>query len=157
MNREDVERVIKQGEVVLCALGHSNGSDKEVLSVATRYIITSMYQFGKRRLICLTHTAVQFPDDHASLGRRFAKGIFQTFRNSLYQDSVEQATAIKKSSLDWTLVRAPRLTDGPHTGHYEIGTINSPGSHISRANVAGFMLKQVKDHKMYKEALVVSD
>jgi putative NADH-flavin reductase len=61
------------------------------------------------------------------------------------KDRMEQL--IKRSDLEWTLVRPPRLTDGPRTQRYRSGldlrmTLNS---RISRADTAAFMLRQLVD------------
>lgn len=154
MNRQDVEKVVKKGEVVLSVLGYSKGSSRDVQSVATRYIITSMYQFGKRRLITLTNTYIPFQQDGNGLGQRFKRIMFQLFSGSTYRDTLDAAQAIKKSSLDWTIVRTARLTDGPHTGGYDV-IVGS--SHISRANAADFMLKHLEDKTYIHEAPVISE
>jgi putative NADH-flavin reductase len=55
---------------------------------------------------------------------------------------------IRQSTLDWVLVRPPRLTNGRQTGAYRSGeyieaTMTVP--RISRADLAGFMLHQIHD------------
>ncbi|HZO70367.1 MAG TPA: NAD(P)H-binding protein [Kribbellaceae bacterium] len=50
--------------------------------------------------------------------------------------------------LDWTIVRPPRLTNGPKTGVYQHGeTIHATQvvPRISRADVADFVLTQLTD------------
>jgi uncharacterized protein YbjT (DUF2867 family) len=49
----------------------------------------------------------------------------------------------RKSGLDWTMVRPPRLTDQPRTGKYRVleGHLPRFGFSISRADVADFMNK----------------
>ena len=53
---------------------------------------------------------------------------------------------LQKSDLKWTIVRPPRLTDGPRRGNYRAGEGIPLGimSGMSRADVADFMLKQVE-------------
>jgi hypothetical protein len=60
---------------------------------------------------------------------------------------------IQKYDWEWMTVRPMRLTDGERTDHYRIAVEGLPkgGTHISRADVAGFMLKQVhSDEYVYK-------
>jgi putative NADH-flavin reductase len=49
---------------------------------------------------------------------------------------------LRESDLDWTVVRPPRLTDGPRTGRYRtaFGQNLRGGTHVSRADVADLML-----------------
>ena len=53
---------------------------------------------------------------------------------------------IAQSSLDWEIVRPPRLKNGPHTARYRSGEsieARRMGASVSRADVADFMLTQI--------------
>lgn len=53
------------------------------------------------------------------------------------------AEEIRRSGLDWDIVRAPRLTKGPPTGTYCEGYLQwGPFDKIARADVADFMLRE---------------
>jgi len=57
------------------------------------------------------------------------------------QDHAAQARLIADSGLDWTIVRAALLSNGPHSGRYRVGKLDgTAGSRIARADVADFML-----------------
>ena len=65
---------------------------------------------------------------------------------------------VRSSDLDWTIVRAPLLTNGPRTGVYRSGediTARSPLPMLSRANVAEFMLAQLADKSFVRKAPLV--
>jgi putative NADH-flavin reductase len=53
------------------------------------------------------------------------------------------------SGLDWTIVRPPRLTNGPLTGRYRVENGRLPGrsalASISRADVAHFLLSELEN------------
>jgi len=53
---------------------------------------------------------------------------------------------VTASDLDWTIVRPPRLTNGPVTGRYRIEDDRMPrgGSSVSRADVAHFLLDELE-------------
>lgn len=59
-----------------------------------------------------------------------------------YADIALMERAVRESALDWTIVRAARLTNGPSTGRYRV----CPGGHvragwsISRADLAAYLL-----------------
>jgi putative NADH-flavin reductase len=75
----------------------------------------------------------------------------------LLADAERHADAIRQSDLDWTIVRAPRLTDGPHTGVYRHGYLDlGVTASISRADVADFMLSVVENDTYVQEAPVVT-
>jgi putative NADH-flavin reductase len=63
-----------------------------------------------------------------------------------------------RGSLDWTIVRPPRLTNGPHTGLYRHGSDIKAASvvpTISRADLADFMLRQLDDPAYLRKAPAV--
>jgi hypothetical protein len=70
----------------------------------------------------------------------------------LFPRTVADASAMERvfagSPLDWTMVRPPELTDKSYTGTYRVSEGRLPhfGFKISRADVAGFMIKAVEDH-----------
>jgi len=67
---------------------------------------------------------------------------------------------IRKSKLQWTLVRPGSLTDGQLTGDLRHGTENSNikgSASISRANVASFMIQQLTDTTYEQKAVWLSE
>jgi uncharacterized protein YbjT (DUF2867 family) len=59
-----------------------------------------------------------------------------------YADLALMEDLVRDSGLDWTIVRPPRLTDGPLTGRYRTayGRNLHRGVRIARADVAHLML-----------------
>jgi uncharacterized protein YbjT (DUF2867 family) len=61
----------------------------------------------------------------------------------------EQERLAMASGLDWVIVRPGGLTDGPRTGAYRFGTDPTLKSgHITRADVADFVLRQLTDDRV---------
>ena len=63
-------------------------------------------------------------------------------------DHVAKEQIIQRSQLDWTIVRPPRLTNGPKTFAYRHGEhihARQFVPRISRADVAHFMVNQLTD------------
>ncbi len=70
----------------------------------------------------------------------------------LVDDSLPAAKVIADSGLDWTLVRAPILTNGPRKGNYRVGPLaGGIPLRVSRADVADFMLSCVMEDKFVQE------
>jgi hypothetical protein len=72
-------------------------------------------------------------------------------------DKDEQEADIIKRDLDYTIIRPPRLMDLPARGdvfHTVSGTL--PHMEISRADVASFILQQLKASAYIKQAVNVS-
>jgi hypothetical protein len=62
---------------------------------------------------------------------------------------------IKKCNMDYTIARPLSLTDGPEVGRYRESKEGVPkgGKEISRADVADFILKAVKDETYVKTSV----
>jgi uncharacterized protein YbjT (DUF2867 family) len=65
----------------------------------------------------------------------------------VYADKDLQERIIRRSRLDWTIVRPTILTNGPRTGTYRV-LVDPPdwtSGFISRADVADFLVAQIDD------------
>jgi uncharacterized protein YbjT (DUF2867 family) len=64
-----------------------------------------------------------------------------------YADMARMEDALRHSGLEWTVVRPPRLTNGPATGRYRVayGRNVRGGLTVSRADVAAFMLRALDE------------
>jgi len=58
---------------------------------------------------------------------------------------------LRGTDLDWTVVRAPRLTDGTGAGEYRAGEIALGFESIARADVARFMLDTIETDGYVRE------
>jgi putative NADH-flavin reductase len=68
-----------------------------------------------------------------------------------------EARIITDSGLDWTIVRAATLTNGPRTGKYRASKLDgSAGSKIARADVADFMLASATNGNYVHSMPVIS-
>lgn len=81
------------------------------------------------------------------------------FFASVVADAAAMEEVIAKSSLDWTLVRPPQLTDAPHTGRYRVleGHLPAFGFKIGRADVADFMIRTMEQHASIRKVVGVSN
>lgn len=82
------------------------------------------------------------------------------FLRHAFADHERQEAVVEQSTLDWTIVRPPHLTDGLPTGTYRHGfsTANKQiRGTISRADVADFMLRQLTDSMYLRQTPGVSN
>ena len=65
---------------------------------------------------------------------------------ALIADSRAMATAVRASGLDWTVVRAPRITRGESTGAARVGALAiGPWNSVVNADVADLVLRCLDD------------
>lgn len=143
-----VEKAIQGHDAVISALGVTNGSPHTLHSQGVSNIIHAMQNTRVRRLICLSANGLE---PGPLLQRWIAKPLLWYFFGEHYRDLVKMEEAIKQSSLDWTIMRPPRLTDGARTGRYQtvINQHLSGGWIISRVDLADCMVKSLQDARTY--------
>jgi putative NADH-flavin reductase len=75
----------------------------------------------------------------------------------LARDRDEQDRIVRASGLDWTIVKPPRLTDGPATGGVRAGVDVRVGllSRTSRADLAAFMLDEIERRAFVRQPVFV--
>jgi putative NADH-flavin reductase len=148
---ERVAEAVRGQDAVMCALGA--GRKGKVRSTGTANILAAMERHGIRRLACLSTLGVGASLQNLNFFWRYL--IFGLLIREAFADHVAQEAVIEQSNLDWIIVRPAAFTDGPPTGLYRHGF--GPGEKalklkISRADVAGFMLRQLADDTYLRRA-----
>jgi putative NADH-flavin reductase len=84
-------------------------------------------------------------------------GIYQRSQREGAADRAEQERLVKESDLEWTLIKPPRLTNGPRSKRFRAGPDLRVGllSLVSMADVAAFTLSEILDPKHIREAVFV--
>ena len=152
-----VERALSGQDTVLCALGAATPLKRDQTLVSgVDNIVRAMERGGPRRLIYLSFLGVRGGRKQLSLVGRYV--VAPLILCNVVTDHEAKEKIITQSGLDWTIVRPPRLTNGPHTGAYRHGgdiKAESVIPMISRADVADFMLLQLDDRAYLRKAPAV--
>jgi putative NADH-flavin reductase len=140
LNRDDVEKAVANQDAVISAIGAG-----KVSFDGTKNIVDAMKKAGVRRLI--VESAYGAGDSARELPILNRLIIRDVLLRSQFRAKDLMESYVEKSDLEWTIVRPPRLTDGPRRRNYRTGDRIPLDilSGISRADVAEFMLKQVED------------
>ena len=144
---DSVERAIQGNDAVLCAIGRPPMDKSNLRTNGTKNIIRAMEKTGVKRIICQSSDGVG--DSRDMLPFLYKYLIVPLLLRRAFADHEIQENCIKKSRLDWIIVRPTALTDGEHTGSYQQGyTVGNKTIKfkISRADTADFMLKQLADN-----------
>jgi putative NADH-flavin reductase len=156
-NRDVVATAVDRHDAVICALGASTPLRREpALVEGIRTIVTTMERHRVRRLVYLSFLGVHEGRAQLSiLGRWVASPLL--LRN-VVADHEAKESIIRQSTLVWVIVRPPRLTNGPRRGTYRSGLgirATSIIPHISRADLADFMLQQLDSDEFVLQAPAV--
>ncbi len=156
LDPEAVQRAVAGCDGVISAFGVKPGAPVgHLYSDGARTLVTAMEAAGVRRLVSISTWLV-------GASRRRAGPLVRLFvpllQPELFRDRERQEAVIRESLLDWILVRPSRLTDGRRVGRYRAGTDLKlrASAHISRADVAHFVLKQLRDDTYLRQATTVS-
>jgi putative NADH-flavin reductase len=153
-----VEEAVKGTDAVFSVLGHtSKETPPDMQTTAMQHIVAAMEKHGVARLISLTGAGVRDPRDEPKFIDKAIRLLLKFMDGKVLEDAENHAEVIRQSNLDWTIVRGPRLTEGPHTGDYRASYVGKgSGITISRADLAEFMLKQLQDDSYVRAAPMVS-
>jgi putative NADH-flavin reductase len=136
-------------DAVLSALGpHSYSAKTTVCSRGIQSILGAMRETGVRRLACVSAAPVGSVGKQDTLVYRFlARPLLWTVFKGAYQDMAVMESKVRRSGIDWTIFRPPRLTNGTRTGRYRLGRDQNVvgSSSVSRADLAEAMLSSLED------------
>jgi putative NADH-flavin reductase len=139
-----VAATIEGCDAVLTALGGFGDSDS--IRIGTAVIGSAMRDAGIRRIVIVQGFHLDFPGDHRNLGRKTILPLLWLGSRTLIGDSRAMASAVRASDLEWTVVRAPRITRGASTGKARSGHLKlGPLSSVTNGDVAGLVLRSLGD------------
>jgi putative NADH-flavin reductase len=144
-----VKRALSRVDVVIQSLGVSAGPEiifepTRLFSKATRVLVTAMEEAQVKRLICVTGFGAGDSRGHGGL---LYNAAFHLVLGRLYDDKDVQERIVRRSKLDWVIVRPVILTEGPKTNAYRalVDPRDWACGFISRADVANFLIKQIDE------------
>ncbi len=144
LNRQDVVEAVRGQDAVIIVLG--DGGKGRVRTRGTANIIATMKECGVRRLVC--QSTLGAGDSAGNLNFFWKYIMFGLLLRRAYRDHQLQEELVKRSGLDWTIVRPAAFTDGPATDDVRTGFgADAKGLtlKVSRADVARFLLAAVSD------------
>jgi len=144
-----VKRALTGVDVIIQSLGVAAGPEiifkpTRLFSAATRVLVTAMEEAQVKRLICVTGFLA---GDSRGYGGFLYNVAFHLLVGRIYDDKDVQERMVRRSKLDWVIVRPVILTNGPKTNAYRalVDPRDWTCGFISRADVADFLVKQIDD------------
>ncbi len=139
----DVKKALKETDAVLSALGGAfDGSDR-TRSLGMKNIVAQMEQYGPKRIVALGGLGVL--DSPDGTGPLFMQEDYPKEYIPVGKEHFEAYTYLKQSTLDWTFVCSPNISDADADGKFEV-TAEMPASHnqISAGNLALAMVQAIE-------------
>ncbi|WP_167484212.1 NAD(P)-dependent oxidoreductase [Mesorhizobium tamadayense] len=156
-DRQAVEGAIAGHDAVLSCLGVGVPLRHDAAVIAgIGFIVEAMQLTGPARLIYQSFLGVR--DSRRQLGPLLGGIVVPLVLRHEVADHEAKERLIAQSSLDWTIVRPPKLGNGPATGRFRHGNgiqARSLLPTLARADVAAFMLGQVSDTTYSRKAVAL--
>ena len=150
-----LEKAIRGSDAVLSAFGPRlplKHGEETLLRRFSAALTSAMAKAAVPRVI-LVSTAFLFKDTIVPP----AYLIGSLFFRKIVRDASEMEAVIKGSTLDWTIVRPPKLTGAMRSGRYRFRQEHLPrfGFSISRADVAAFAIEAAERHLFSRKVVGV--
>ncbi|HPG07118.1 MAG: NAD(P)H-binding protein [Saprospiraceae bacterium] len=158
MDRDKLTTQFKGSDVIVSALGTGTNNDyTEIYSEGGRNILFAMRSNQIKRLITITAGLIDLSDP--STDNFFLNRIIRPNYNKIYYDQTRWETILDDTDdIDWICVRPTYLTNKPFTGKYRVQAKHCPkgGRKISRADLADFIVKQIKSDEYLRQKPVIA-
>lgn len=144
-----LDQLLDGADAVISALGPTK-KEPSLHSETARALVQAMPLHQVRRFVGISGAGIDVPGDRKGPRDKAISFLIQKLGGAIVADKPAEYRAFAASDLDWTLVRPPRLLDGPATGKV-VHDAHSPGrsSSIRRADLASFLV-DVVDGDLYK-------
>lgn len=125
----------------------------------TNNIITAMKIEKVKRLVCQTGAMIgNYPQNRSMFFEMFSR----TYRNNNphgYEDRTRQEDVVMNSSLEWTIVKPPRLTHSTRSETLQVGEKIKVGllSSVSRKSLARFILGEILTPRFIQKVIFVKN
>jgi putative NADH-flavin reductase len=146
----DASTIEVRGDVVVSAVGPRSRKAGTVASQGTANILDAMKRAGVKRVVSIS--ASPLGDSDGRFQRFFVRALWKFFRE-VYEDLARMESALREGGVEWTILRPPRLTNGPRTRRYRTAIDRSVGRTISRADLASEMLHVLGDPRTVGHAV----
>jgi nucleoside-diphosphate-sugar epimerase len=145
---DQLRYAVKGSDAVLSALGPTKFPHPNDLPItaATESVISAMKQEGVRRLIAVSTGTAPDPGDRFDFKIWLPAVLIKLAASAVYNDILALASAIRGSSLDWTMVRSAVLKDRPASVPINVGLYGRTkhSMTVSREDLARFMFDQAQ-------------
>jgi len=156
-----VREVLRGADATVVLFGPHHDARIPFCAAATKNIIAAMHTQSQQRILVITGAMTGGMPSNVSLAMRFMRKIVQrSAHDGMVEDRNEQERLVRNSQLaGWTLIKPPRLTEGPAMDAVDMGPELSVGmrSSVSRASLAGALVREIQEPRCAQQAVYAAD
>ena len=150
---KSVSDAVAGHDAAVVCLGSTGLRDKTTLAAGTKVIVDAVVENEPDRLVVLSAAGVDESWKQIPWSSRL---LFRTMLRNVRADHHAQEAIVRKSPLDWTIVRAAVLKDDPAAGTYT-ATNSGKTTKINRADVAACLVDQLDETANSRQAISATD
>ena len=139
LDPDAVEAAVAGQDAVLSVLGTHSRKPTTLFSASTANLFDAMKKHGVRRLVCLTGIGACDSKGHG--GFLYYRDLLPFVVRKQYENKDRQEVIIRRSGLEWVIVRPARLTNKPAKDEYQafLSGDSYRATTISREDVSAFI------------------
>ena len=150
----DVLNAVQGQDAVIESIGGTTPYKATTLeTTSATNIVNAMKSKGVKRLVVVSMLGLGQSRTQAPWWYKHL--LMTTFLRGSTKDKNNKEAVVKNSGLDYILVRPPILKDGPATGSIKVLGLNAIGHAITRADLANFLVAQLKSDDHLRKAVTV--
>ena len=152
------EHELKDVDVVVSSIGMGSDKPTTLYSQGILHILNAMTKYQVPRLICVSALGLEVTSGMSLPLKLATRLILQPLLKNTFSDMLRMESAVKKSDVNWTIVRPPRLTSSRLRGKYRVA-IEEHLRHpliIGRDDLAHFILHAISQQDTYCATVEVS-
>ena len=139
------------GDAVVCAMASGRGNR------ACSALARGLARRAGLRYVTVAGAGVDVPgDDKVWLERRFGP-LLARMVGEMITDRQREYAVLTLSDLDWTMLRPPRLVDGPATGRARLTFDRPVSGRVTRADLAEAAVAALRDDVLIRRAPFVAE
>ena len=158
LNEANVDAAMAGQDAVICSLGMGiTFKHVTLFSDGTRNLLNAMRHHSVQRIVCIT--GIGAGDSRGHGGFMYDRVIEPTLLRTIYADKDRQEELLRQSDRDWTIVRPGMLTNDQAKGSYRalLDLTGVTVGKIARADVAGFVLKELASAEFLHKTPLLTD
>jgi putative NADH-flavin reductase len=156
-NFELIKDIVKESDCVVITLGQRAPYKDIFCKEFTDNIIKAMEETGAKRLVCLTGAMIGDSEENLTVPFKFLKKFLIAKRSAIFDDRAGQENLVRRSSLDWTIVKPPRLIENGERRIFIYSETLKMGlaSSIGFDDLAEFLVEQIASKDYLHKAVYV--
>jgi putative NADH-flavin reductase len=158
-DKAQIERAISGVDAVVSTLGPRGGSKDRPLTQGMQNIVAAMDNLAVRRIIITSTLSVKDGNDKPEVRATALVFLVKLAMRPAYEEIVSVADTLRASDLDWTILRMTMLDNKAKSGKVRAGHLGrgEVASFIARADIAGFILRCLREGKYVRQAPAISN